>query len=88
MTKKVVRYHCDICLIGVTCRDSLESHKKGADHIRRAKQQAEKRKRMGQDEVEGMQNSKSLEEYKKESYDLKRQLKILQNKVKQLQEDR
>jgi len=88
MTKKVVRYHCDICLIGVTCRDSLESHKKGADHIRRAKQQAEKRKRMGQDELEGMQDSKSLEEYKKENYDLKRQVKILQNKVKQLQDYR
>merc|ERR1719186_1510394 len=88
MTEKVVRYHCHICLIDVTCRDSLENHKKGADHIRRAKQQAEKRKRMGEGELEGMQDSKSLEEYKKESYDLKRQLKILQGKVKQLQEDK
>merc|ERR1740129_1456293 len=89
---KVVRHHCSICLIDVTCRDTLENHMEGKDHIKRAQQLAEQKRRMGQrsaldeDDQEAVQESKSSEEYRKEVADLKKQLKILQNKVKELQE--
>ena len=88
-SNKVVRHHCDICLIDVTCRDTLENHKKGKDHIKRAQQIAEQKRRMGQrssldDDVgDAVQDTKSTEEYRKEVTDLKRQLKILQDKVKE-----
>merc|ERR1740129_1389245 len=89
---KVVRHHCSICLIDVTCRDTLENHMEGKDHIKRAQQLAEQKRRMGQrsaldeDDQEAVQESKSSEEYRKEVADLKKQLKILQRKVKELQE--
>ena len=47
MSAKVQRFRCDLCLIDVPCRDTLDNHMRGKDHIKRVKQLEEQRREKG-----------------------------------------
>merc|ERR1719209_571484 len=48
MSAKVQRFRCDLCLIDVPCRDTLDNHMRGKDHIKRVKQLEEQRREKGE----------------------------------------
>ena len=48
MCKQVQHFRCDLCHIEVPCRDTLDNHMRGKDHIKRATQLDEERLKKGE----------------------------------------
>jgi len=48
MCAQVQHFRCDLCLIQVPCRDTLDNHMRGKDHIKRAMQLEEERQKKGE----------------------------------------
>lgn len=91
MSAKIQRYRCELCLIDVPCQDTLDNHMRGKDHIKREKQLQEKRKEQG-DIVDGegygykigpREMAKLNKTEREELEELRKQVKILQDKVKE-----
>ena len=92
MCAKVQRFRCDLCLIDVPCRDTLDNHMRGKDHIKRVKQLEEERRRKGElvdeDGTKGYRTGPvemaKLEHTEREELErLRKQVKILQAKVQE-----
>lgn len=93
---KVQRFRCEICLVEVPCQDTLDNHMMGKDHIKREKQLQEKRKERGE-VVEGdsigfktgpREMAKLSNNEREELEELRRSVKYLRNKVKELTQHR
>ena len=48
MCAQVQLFRCDLCLINVPCRATLDNHMRGRDHIKRVMQLEEERKKKGE----------------------------------------
>ena len=90
---KVQRYQCKLCLIEVPCQDTLDNHMRGKDHIKRQMQLQEQRRERGEGEesVTGgyktgpREMAKLSNSEREELVQLRKQNKILQDKVKDYQ---
>ena len=88
-------YECELCHIRVTCQDTLNNHMRWKDHIKRAKELEESRKRRGEmTEEEGGYRTGPLEmkllrdDEREELERLRRENITLKRKVQGYREDR
>lgn len=93
---KVQTFKCDICMINVPCQDTLDNHMRGKDHIKREKQLQEERKKRGE-VIPGdstgyrtgpIEMAKLNNNEREELERLRKNVKYLQGKVKELTEQR
>ena len=92
---RVSVFECKLCLIKVPCQDTLNSHMKGKDHIKRANQLQETRRLRGEltEGTEGyrtgpLEMARLRDDEREELDKLRRENEILKKKVQQYQAER